>query len=519
MARRCTSTALRPVGPTLRAVEQASFDLDLDRGDGRAQEHEDPASEPAASEPVASEVEPPTWTVLDLLTQLRVAVRGALPNELWVRGEVQNLRRSQNGHTYFTLVEKAMGRGDQVRAKIDVSLFRDDRRAVDRAIKEVPGAELGNDVEVRICGRVEVYAPQGRLQLVMTGIDPVFTVGGIAAGRERVLRQLAADGLLEVNGRLPMPLVPLRVGLVTSAGSAAYHDFVQELATSGFAFEVGVVDVRVQGAAASRRIIYGLRQMAGRDLDVVVVVRGGGSRADLGPFDTDAVARVIAGMPVPVIMGVGHEIDRSVADEVAHTSCKTPTACAQVLVERVRSFGARVDAASHQVVSRARSRAAMARRELDEAVRRVQRGVPSVLARERVQVERHHGRVDELTRVRLRDASRLLDERSRRTGDIARGHLRDAARELDDCTRRVGELGRARVRAADLALDGHAALVRALDPRRVLERGYSITRDEHGRTVRGVEAVLPGAELHTELAGGALVSRVERIDDGGERPT
>ena len=180
-----------------------------------------------------------------------------------------------------------------------------------------------------------------------------------------------------MNGALPMPLVPLRVGLVTSAGSAAYHDFVQELKASGLRFAVDVVDVRVQGAAASRRIVYGLRQLAGRDLDVVVLARGGGSRADLAPFDTDTVARVIAAMPMPVVTGVGHEVDRSVADEVAHTSCKTPTACAQLLVERVRAFVQRLDAASHRVAHRARAHTALARRELDETARRIQRGVPA----------------------------------------------------------------------------------------------------------------------------------------------
>src|SRR5262249_11965720 len=184
----------------------------------------------------------------------------------------------------------------------------------------------------------EVYAPQGRVQLKMTAIDPVFTVGGIAVARERVVRGLAADGVLDRNACTAMPLVPLRVGLVTSVGSAAFHDFVHELGASGLAFRVAVVDVRVQGDNASRRIVYGLRQMAVRELDVVVLVRGGGSRADLAPFDSDAVARAIVAMAVPVICGVGHETDRSVADQVAHTSCKTPTACAQLLVAQVREF-------------------------------------------------------------------------------------------------------------------------------------------------------------------------------------
>jgi exodeoxyribonuclease VII large subunit len=446
-----------------RSVEQVSFDLGT-------------SGEPAE----------PTLSVLELTTSLRDAVRASFPAQVWVRGEVQNLRRSQNGHTYFALVEKG-GRGDQVKARIDVALFRDDRGPVERALREVPGAAFEDDVEVRVRGRLEVYAPQGRVQLKMTAIDPVFTVGGIAAARARVLHELAADGLLERNRRLPLPLVPLRVGLVASAESAAYHDFVEELTESGFGFRVGVVDVRVQGANASRRIVYGLRQMALRDADVVVVIRGGGSRADLAPFDTDVVARAIAAMPVPVICGVGHEVDRSVADEVAHMSRKTPTACVQLLVSQVSAFTQRLDAASQRVVARARSRAAIARRSLDEAARHVRRGVPAVLARERALVDRRHGRVEELARLRVRDAGR----------------------NLEDCARRVGELGRGRLREAGLTLDASAATVRALDPVRVLERGYSITRTVDGRVVRVVDDMAVGDVLHTTVARGALVSRVE----------
>jgi exodeoxyribonuclease VII large subunit len=276
-----------------------------------------------------------TFSVVELNSRVRDSLRRAFTDEVWVRGEAQNLSRSSAGHTYFSLVEKVAGRGDRVQGRLDVALFRDDRRAVTRALAEVPGAELGNDVEVRIRGRVTVYPPTGRYQLVMTGIDPVFTVGGIAANRERVLRALAADGLLDANGRLELAPVPLRVGLITSSGSAAYHDFVHELEASGYAWRVTVVDVRVQGAAAARRIKWALGQLAQLDLDAVVLARGGGSRTDLAAFDTDLVARAIAGMPVPVITGVGHETDRSVADDVAYRACKTPTACAQLLTARV----------------------------------------------------------------------------------------------------------------------------------------------------------------------------------------
>jgi exodeoxyribonuclease VII large subunit len=221
-------------------------------------------------------------------------------------------------------------------------------------------------------------------------------------------------------------------------------------------------------------------------------------------------------MPVPVIMGVGHVVERSVADEVAHTSCKTPTACAQVLVARVETFARGLDAASHRVVTLARARTVLAAREIDEAARRAQRGVPAVLARERALVARHHGRIEELVRLRLRDTSRHLDDCSRRVGERGRARLREASATLDGTSRRVQELSRARLREAGLTLDTSAATVRALDPRRVLERGYSITRDEHGRSVRRVTDTTAGAVLHTELADGVVVSTVDRIDEDGE---
>jgi exodeoxyribonuclease VII large subunit len=433
-----------------------------------------------------------TFSVGELTGAVGDALRRAFPDQVWVRGEVQNLKRYPSGHTYFSLVEKGTGTGDRMRAKLDVVLFRDDRPAVTRALKEVPGAELGNDVEVRIRGRVGVY--QGRLQLVMSAIDPVFTVGGIAANRERVVRALAADGVLGSNGRLPMPLVPLRVGLVTSRGSAAYHDFVHELEASGFAFQVVAVDVRVQGAAASRRMVWALRELAGSSVDVVVLARGGGSRADLAPFDTELVARAIAAMPVPVITGVGHEVDRSVADEVAHTACKTPTACAQLLAGQVRAFADTIDASARRVAALARTRAALASHTLDEAARRTRRSAPVALARERARVERAHGRVEELGRRRAVDASR----------------------QLDACARRTGELGRRGVATAGMRLDAVERAVRALDPRRVLERGYTITRNAEGSVVRHPRDVAEGDELVTELTGGQITSRVDGVSEEGE---
>jgi len=436
--------------------------------------------------------EQPTFSVTELNTVIRDALRAAIPREVWVQGEMQGFKTSGLGHSYFQLVEKA-GRGERVLSRLDVALFRGERPTVNAALRDA-GLKLANDVGVRIRGRVDFYPPNGRLQLVMTGIDPVFTIGGMAANRARLLEALAADGLLRANGALPLPEVPLRVGLITSEGSAAYHDFVHELEVSGHAWQVCLADVRVQGSGAPKRLVWALRTLARQRVDVVVVVRGGGSRSDLAPFDAEAVARAIADMPMPVLTGIGHEVDRSVADEVAHTSCKTPTACAQELVERVGEFVDRLDDVSRAVASLARSRCRLAAHELGERARRVRRGAPGALVHAWGALERRQVRVEELGKRGVHDAAAALEDR-RRVLVAAGGRLtRDASRQLD----------------AD------EARLRALDPRRVLERGYSITRDEDGRVRKGVQGLTPADVLHTELARGSITSRVEAVQQPGD---
>jgi len=405
----------------------------------------------------------PTYSVGELNRAIADALSANLPTSVWVRGEISHFHASANGHAYFDLIEKD-GRRDDVRAMVRVALLRTDRAAVNRALRDA-GLRLGDGAEVRIRGRVELYSPRGSLQLVMTAVDPVFTVGRMAANRARVLQALAEEGLLRANAAHAMPPVPLRVGLVTSGGSAAYHDFVHELEASPYAFRVALCAVRVQGAAADRRVAYALRQLMALDVDVVVVARGGGSRADLAAFDSEVVARAIAAMPVPVLTGIGHEVDRTVADEVAHTVAKTPTAAAGMLIDRVAEFDHALRGLSHRVVARA--------------------GAACDHARHRVDRLRH--RAAARGRAGARDAQRALVARQQAIIGAARRTTRDAARRLD----------------------ANEVRLRALDPRHVLERGYSITRDGAGAVIRSAASVTSDAILVTEVADGTIRSRVE----------
>jgi exodeoxyribonuclease VII large subunit len=278
----------------------------------------------------------PVVTVAELGALVEEGVRALFPDDLWIEGQVSNLHLARSGHTYFDLIEPNDQPGTAPSALFGVTLWKGNRPGVERTLSEAGGLALADDLVVRLRADLRFYAPRGHLQLNMTGIDLAFTLGRLAAERDRLLRALAEEGLLEHNAGLRVPAPPLRVGLVTSVGSAAHADFCTELERSGVGFTILERDARVQGEGSALDVAEGLRVVATHGPDVIALVRGGGSAADLATFDAEVVARTIAVLEVPVFTGIGHEIDRSIADEVAHTAFKTPTACAAAIVASAR---------------------------------------------------------------------------------------------------------------------------------------------------------------------------------------
>jgi exodeoxyribonuclease VII large subunit len=245
-----------------------------------------------------------TLTVGQLASGIDAALSSWFAGELWVVGEIDSLRRSNSGHVYFQLVERS-DEHSRATASIAVALFDAARRYVNTQLRAAGGVRMTDGMHVRIRGRLEYYAPQGRVQLRMSGIDPAYTLALLLTERDRVLAALAAEDLLERNRATALPLLPLRVGLATSDGSAAMADFVDELRRSGFAWRLTVAHVPVQGRGADQVIARAIDTLAGGDIDVIALVRGGGSRLDLSTFDSEAMGRAIARSMTPVLTGIG----------------------------------------------------------------------------------------------------------------------------------------------------------------------------------------------------------------------
>lgn len=471
-----------------------------------------------------------TLTVGQVTTRLGRAVSAAFPAEVWVRGEVDGLRPpNARGNVYLSLCEKAPGRDT---ATISAVVLRGSRPRIERALAEHPGFRLADGIEVRVRGRIQ-YA-YGRIQLAISEIDPVHTLGRLAAERDRVLAALSGDGLLERNSRIPMPTMPLRIALVTSDGSAACHDALHELEVSGLGFSVVLADARVQGRGAEPSILAALTCAVASRPDVVLLVRGGGSRTDLATFDGERIARLIAGAPVPVLTGIGHEIDTSVADAVAHATYKTPTACAAAVVALVRAGAARSEAAWSGL---ARQAAAVGRR----AGRVLEGHGADLEVRAGAAVRHAEGRLDvraarvshqaTLGLAAARGRAQEADRRLRRGADAALGAVeaehRRHDRRLDtdrlervlarheaglhSATARLRQSAAATSARHAAALDVLAARASAADPATALGRGWSITRTTDGELVRRAADLAAGTVLLTTLADGTVTSTVRAV--------
>ena len=303
----------------------------------------------------------PSFSVGQFTEVLNHVLKASFDEGVWVEGEIQGLRKP-NPHAYFTLIENI----DGVKAQLNINLFAGPLRNVQAKLRQ-QGIELKDGLKVRLFGRVEYYGPFGKLNLIATDVDTQFSAGDVAAKREELLRQLMEKGVDKINKRIPIPLVPLRLGIISSSQAAGWADAQQHLTESGIGFAITFCDVRVQGDAAVSQIVAALNSLSRRDdIDLVMLMRGGGSKGDLAAFDDEQIAMAISKCSHPVFTGIGHEIDTSIADIVAHTANKTPTACAQSVIAVVENFlsdlsysAGSLRSLTQTAVERARSRIAV----------------------------------------------------------------------------------------------------------------------------------------------------------------
>jgi exodeoxyribonuclease VII large subunit len=388
-------------------------------------------------------------SVLELSERLRALIEPRF-RQVWVRGEVSNLRPAGSGHRYFTIKDD--------KAVISAVLFRGDG--------ETAGALPADGMEALFQGDVSLYPPRGNYQLIVRRIEETG-LGALAAAFEKLKRKLQAEGLFEPSRKRPLPLFPHRVGIVTSPGGAALQDILHVSRKRFPGIDIVVYPALVQGSEAAREVAGAIEQAAADNLvDVLIIARGGGSLEDLWPFNDERLARTIAACPIPTVSGVGHEIDFTIADFVADRRAPTPSAAAELVFPEREAFREGLVATRERLALLVRRRIENNRRILGvEPAAALARGMRTTLDRKR---------------LRLAD---LCDGLPRRLTDL--------------------------LQARRLALATASGRLAALDPLGPQRRGYALVRSRTGLPVTAAAGLLPDTALDLCFADGTVPVRVE----------
>jgi exodeoxyribonuclease VII large subunit len=446
------------------------------------------------------------YTVSELTREVRELIEHQF-GEVWIEGEVSNHRHHSSGHHYFTLKDD--------RAQLSCVMFRGNARHL-----QMP---LDNGQQIQASGDVSVYEARGQYQLIVKVVQPKG-FGALQAKFEALKQKLEAEGLFAAEHKKPIPRSPQTIAIVTSPTGAAVQDFINVVRRRAPWVRVLVYPARVQGAGGEAEIAHAIRQLSDPaaiglpPIDTIVVGRGGGSIEDLWNFNEEVVARAIFDCPIPVVSGVGHEIDFTIADFVADHRAPTPSAAAELVVpdgealryrigeagntlrntidRRVENLGSHIAMLGRNLAAREPKRYVLnLRQSLDHLVDRMEYSLTSALEDSRNRSQQLSARIQR----------RLLDDRI----DASRMKLQNLAERLESGTQR--------------AVDGHRKhcdslreLLAALNPANILARGFSMTTTANGTIIHSAEEVEVGDQLVSHLANGTLQSQVTARESEAE---
>jgi exodeoxyribonuclease VII large subunit len=443
------------------------------------------------------------FTISRLNREARLLIERGL-GSVWLEGEVSNLSRPASGHWYFSLKDEA--------AQVRCAMFRQRNLGVRFAVRD------GSQVLAR--GRVSLYEARGEFQVVVDHLEEAGE-GLLRRRFEELKRRLDAEGLFEERHKQRLPRLPRRIGVVTSPTGAALRDILHVLRRRFPAVPVLVYPVAVQGEAAPREIVQAL-QLAGerRDCDVLILARGGGSLEDLWAFNDEAVARAMFACPIPIVSGIGHEVDFTIADFVADERAPTPSGAAERAVPDRGEWLRGLATTSRRMVLAVRRRLKDQRIALATREHRLARVHPGFALRQRMQrLDELEGRLQHAARAclararaRLASADALL-RRSSPALRVVASRLR-----LETGLRALAAAARSTLTAARQRCELAARALQAVSPLATLERGYAIVTDATGRVLQDAAASAPGDRISARLARGRIEARVEQVSPEDARP-
>ncbi|MDQ2068698.1 exodeoxyribonuclease VII large subunit [Natronospira bacteriovora] len=442
------------------------------------------------------------WTVSRLNREVRFALEQGFP-ALWIEGEISNLARPASGHLYFSLKDAS--------AQVRCAMFRPQQRSM----RFRP--ENGEKVLVR--ARIGLYEARGEFQLKVEAMEPAG-LGALQRAFEELKQKLAAEGLFDEAIKRPLPAMPERIGVITSPTGAAIRDILTTLKRRFPLAEVVVYPVPVQGEGAGQKIAHMLA-VAGRraECDVLILARGGGSLEDLWAFNEECVARALRACPIPVVAGVGHEVDFTIADFAADHRAPTPTGAAEAVSPDAGEWRQRLDRQTQRMMLAVNGHLQRAREHYRGLRRRLALRHPGQ------QLQQQGQRLDEMALRLTRLVRRQLDHQARQLNHLGQRlraanpgqHLQRRRDRLAEIRRRLGQAMQHGLQDRRQRLQSSARALNTVSPLATLDRGYAIVQRPDGGIIRSAGEVMAGDEITARLARGRISAHVITVDQDQDK--
>lgn len=426
-------------------------------------------------------------TLSQLAGKVGGAINSSLPGEMWVVAEISECKVAAAGHCYLSLVERADGAAMPI-AEMRAAIWANRYRAIATDFKAQTGGSIQAGMKLLMRCAVSFHPVYG-LSLVISDIDPTYTLGEGERLRQLTIEKLKADGIFDMQKGVELPPIVQRIAVVSSATAAGYEDFIKQINSSVYRFEIELFAASMQGEQTERTVIEALDNIAEHcdRYDVVVIIRGGGSASDLRWFDSYNLASNVAQFPLPIFTGIGHEKDISVVDMVAHTMHKTPTAVAAALVAGLQTVDDYLQNAINLIIHNAQQR----------------------ILGETARVERMAHNLRSNTIESMKNAAVRLEKLS--------GALRLYATQY--IIRRADDMSRLKIAITTIASQilerqsAHLALlgeqIKSKNPRSILKMGYSIIRNDSGKSIKSRVDAPSGTTLNVELYDGTVKTIVK----------
>lgn len=450
----------------------------------------------------------------ELITSIKYTLSNNFASPIWIVAEISELNVNYSGHCYMELVEKEE-ESEKLLAKSRATIWARSFRIIQPYFETTTRETLRAGLKVLLKVTVEFHEFYG-FSLNVVDIDPSFTVGDLALKRNLIIEKLNNEGVFDMNKSIEIPLVPQNIAVITSETAAGYGDFNDQLEnnSAGYCFNTTLFPAIMQGENAPESIITAFNGIFDSidDFDIVVLIRGGGSKIDLSCFDNYELAYMITQFPLPVITGIGHERDESISDMVANTSLKTPTAVAEFLVDAFDEYKYRLNEANNSLMYFTENYFADKTLELKDLSSTLLFQVQNSFQSHLLNLDSNHKKLNQGVQHLFKNKRQNLHMKGNELSVVAKSKIMQATSLCELRQKRLAKWTKNLMHAQKTNIDHLSAKLNLLNPERVLERGFAIVTNKNG-VVKNSKELSKGGQLNIYLSKGSVDAEVKKVNE------